>query len=329
MLIGVPFSLYNRIAFETVVINYSLAVVLFIVITVYYNSENKLKNLMKVLLFSNIFIIIISLMNFEDMTSMSGRFELKNTGFDPNDTVFLLLSLIPGSIYYTRHSNKKLFMLISLSVTVIDMFLIVQTGSRGGFLGLITFIALYGAELMRGKNISRNIILVIISVLMFSLFLYKTDQKRIFEVFSPTKDYNYTSDDGRMGIWKYAIEIISYNPILGVGASCFPEAIGGMREERNLPQKWQTTHNTFLQLGSEIGLIGLIIFIILMHGTYRNLNRVNVIYDNAKADNDIEYLSRCIKIGFISLIVCAFFLSQAYSMIFPFYIAIGESISEL
>jgi O-antigen ligase len=327
MLIGIPFALYARIAFETVVINYSLAVVLFIVITVYYNNEIKLKKIMAVLLFTNVFIIIISLMNYENMYSMFGRFELANTGFDPNDTVFILLSLMPGSIYFTKYSTKKIFMLISFSVTIINIFLIVQTGSRGGFLGLITFMALYGVELMRGKNIIRNIILVTISISMFTLFLNTTDQRRIFEIFSPTKDYNYSSEEGRIKIWKYAIEIIADNPIFGVGASCFPEAIGRIREERNLPQKWQTAHNTYLQIGSEIGLIGLIIFITLMYKTYNNINRSDNNYANIKYEIEMKYISRCINIGFISLTVCALFLSQAYSIIFPFYIAIGESIS--
>ena len=191
---------------------------------------------------------------------------------------------------------------------------------------MITFIVMYAVVLTRGRDILRNIALLIMFSFLFIFLLYNTEQKRIFEVFS-TEDYNYISDDGRLAIWKYSIKVISENPIFGVGASCFPEAIAKIRESKNLPPKWQPTHNTFLQVASEIGLIGFVLFIMLIYRTYDNLKvKINK-NSNITSDNRMVYLSKCIKIGFISSIVCAFFLSHAYSIVFPFYFAVGESIS--
>jgi len=132
-----------------------------------------------------------------------------------------------------------------------------------------------------------------------------------------------------MYIWKRALIIIADNPIFGVGVGCFPEAIGELRGQLKEQPKWQVTHNSFLQVASEMGLIAFIIFMMLIYRTYKSLKTVNDVVKVPNVHEKTDYLASCLNIGFVSMLVCSFFLSQAYSHIFSMYFAFGEIVSSM
>jgi O-antigen ligase len=61
-------------------------------------------------------------------------------------------------------------------------------------------------------------------------------------------------------VWARARIYIRQNLIKGVGAGNFPMAEGEYGEALGVRVKWSTTHNTYLQVAAELGLVGASVF---------------------------------------------------------------------
>jgi len=72
----------------------------------------------------------------------------------------------------------------------------------------------------------------------------------------------------RLDYWKAALKMIENHPILGVGYYNFAPVYAAHRSHKLWHGKAQLPHNIFFQVGTDAGLIGLGIFMILI---YRNL----------------------------------------------------------
>src|SRR5678815_3555338 len=82
-------------------------------------------------------------------------------------------------------------------------------------------------------------------------------------------DYNRTDETGRVQIWKRGIGYMLSNPLLGVGAGNFPAAEGllspfAQRQQFGVGVRWSAAHNTLVQVGAELGVVGLVLFVALV-----------------------------------------------------------------
>ena len=135
-----------------------------------------------------------------------------------------------------------------------------------------------------------------------------------------------SSANGRLLIWKTAIEAITEKPVFGYGAEYFKAARNqsqvnyfkdhwGNQEEKYLADDIDFTFNDFLQITGETGLVGLFILILLLFYLF-----------SVKSDNKVILL---MKTGLVVLLVTSMF---SYSMqrmstrvLFIFFIAIINS----
>ena len=117
-----------------------------------------------------------------------------------------------------------------------------------------------------------------------------------------------------MEIWKRGIDYMMTYPVFGVGVGAFPMAEGTLaleaREQRQYGRnvKWSAAHNPFIQIGAELGVLGLIAFVALLVGAFRTLSKVRR-GSPAEAAMLAQLLTACL-VGFM---VGAFFSSQAYA----------------
>ena len=117
-----------------------------------------------------------------------------------------------------------------------------------------------------------------------------------------------------MEIWKRGIDYMMTYPVFGVGVGAFPMAEGTLaleaREQRQYGRnvKWSAAHNPFIQIGAELGVLGLIAFVALLVGAFRTLSKVRR-GSPAEAAMFAQLLTACL-VGFM---VGAFFSSQAYA----------------
>ena len=209
---------------------------------------------------------------------------------------------------------------------LILIYLVIITGSRGGIIGLICVAAfLILSDLLRIRFYQKVMILAPIAILMI-VISQSSYMKRISTLGDLESDYNVTEEEGRLGIWKRGLRISLSNPILGVGVSCFPMAIGYNRAKEGVLPKWQSAHNSFVQVLVETGYIGFWLYITVMIRCLRIFKRTS---KNALLNEfmpDVGLLSGLLYIAFFVNLICAFFLSQGYSILYTFFVTLSAKL---
>lgn len=128
---------------------------------------------------------------------------------------------------------------------------------------------------------------------------------------------------GRLLLWKVSLNMIEENPLVGIGFNKFDVAYNnyqadyfakgnGSNIEKLLADNVRHAHNEYLQIGAEIGLIGLLIFLGIIFSAFKfsvKKSRSNALI--LLTDEVIINISA--KAGLIALLVFAFFS-------FPFHI---------
>lgn len=320
MIAGIPFSLYARISFEIVITEYIVAVLF---VCIFFKLVSSIQRLNKVLLISCLgsgFYFLYALLEF---SPGSGRLAFGDM-FDPNDLAFFVLGFLPLNLLFLTKENPLLVRFACFGFLLSGLLLILFTGSRGGFIGLcvVVFVLLF----FTAKTLNRTFktCIVIACVLVFSVTAVDTERYR--SIFSLEQDYNVVDETGRLAIWKIGLRAMLANPLTGVGVGCFSNAVGLDREARGAETvRWQTAHNSVVQIGTETGVIGLTLFLLLSKNVLLVFRKVKT----AKVSEPLVKIAQMGLVGFAGMFTAALFLSQAYSLYWAFYVALSAVASQL
>jgi O-antigen ligase len=160
----------------------------------------------------------------------------------------------------------------------------------------------------------------------FVLMKDRIDVERYLSITNVSEDYNVTSDGGRLELWESAINLTLEHPLTGVGTECFPFAHFQSRERAGESfLRWQYTHNSFLQVASEVGLIGFAIFLAMILRSLLAFARAAAMGGKWSSGEQLQasVLGGLMLLGFSGLLVTGFFLSQGYSIFFTLYFALA------
>ncbi len=87
------------------------------------------------------------------------------------------------------------------------------------------------------------------------------EESAILERAISISDFSETSNKGRLQIWRETLVSIKNNPFLGVGFGNFPVVLG---EDISAFKKGSSAHNVYLDIAAELGIFGLMIFLLLL-----------------------------------------------------------------
>lgn len=335
MIFGIPFALHKRYAFNYIFKLYLSNMLFFCIFVVQVNSIKKLEKVLFTLCLSVFFYSIFTLATgkFFQGIDVSGELQDRRFSaggmFDPNDLAYFFVSLLPLVSFFISKNEaiyKKIIAAISI---VISLYVILLTGSRGGFLGLAAVLLLITFTKLGGLKVSQKIILVVCLIIGFACYSHKIDMNRYLSMTSIEDDYNLTDETGRLGIWKRGIQVTLSHPITGVGVNCFPMAIGYSRQEEGVIPKWQSPHNSYIQVATEVGLIGFTLFILIIIKCLKNFAHFKEINTTNYELLQLNSISRLLLLGFIGHLVCALFLTQAYSVLFTLFFALSAVVRRL
>ena len=251
--------------------------------------------------------------------------------YDANDLGMLLVCTLPLCVYFVRHGRHIAWRILSFAVTVLLAVAIARSGSRGAFLGLVSVVA-YMMLFSKGtpSRVRLAIVGVAAALLVFgSGTRYGTMMSTILHV---ETDYNWTGDDGRLAIWNRGLGYVSERPLTGVGLNAFPKAEGTMspmarRHEFGTGIKWSAPHNSFVQVGVELGIPALLLFMAILwraFTTARRLARDARRTEDARFRNPAD-LAEAHAATLVGYVVSGSFLSQGYA---PYlYFVIGMIIA--
>ncbi|HET9986308.1 MAG TPA: O-antigen ligase family protein [Longimicrobiales bacterium] len=239
--------------------------------------------------------------------------------YDANDYAMLLVCTLPFAFYFIAPPRRLRVRLLAAGVVGYFIYGIIRSGSRGGFLGVLTVLA---ALLASSAIPWRQRLVGVVGVLGLLNVLagagYWTNMKTLLH---PSEDYNWAgnSQSGRMEVWKRGIGYMLDRPVLGVGANAFFVAEGkfsplARQHIASRGFKWSAPHNSFVQVGAELGLIGLFGFIALLVVAARAARRLGGRpWDWLREHPREAAFGQTILISLAGYVVCGFFLTQAYS----------------
>lgn len=185
---------------------------------------------------------------------------------NPNYAAFWLVTIWPFSLYFLSKSKIKFFKIINSILVSTIFYLTIFSGSRNAFIGIIisTFF-LFKLKLFL-ILISIVFLIIIVDVFITSI---NPGSLSILEKLVPRQlllkiNLNLSLDliqYQRLEIWNRAINFILQKPLFGWGASTFPIIYNFYQGESNA----QHTHNIFLQLAFDYGLLVALLFAIMLY----------------------------------------------------------------
>jgi O-antigen ligase len=260
-----------------------------------------------------------------------GRIDTGYT-YDPNDLALVAIVTVPFMVWWAldRKSRHRWFALVGLAALLM---VVVRSNSRGGFLGIaavaVGFLLL--AIFTGGGRLRRaSLALAVLAVLSFPL-LPASYRDRVRSI-GNDDDYNLTSVSGRKQVWKRGMRYMWDHPLLGVGIDNFRTAEGRLSTESLERQaighgfKWSAAHNSFVQAGAELGVIGGLAFALLILKTPVDLIRHFRRSRRGVPVRDQDLLPPLLAVSFLGFAVSGFFLSFAYSEIPYILLAMASAV---
>lgn len=224
------------------------------------------------------------------------------------ELAILMLTLFPiAYLLYNFLKNKvskfERYLLILFWVT--PLLTILGASSRGSQLALaIQLCIIYRKSVFKLKSLLGVIFLV-------SILYNIIPEEQMNRLESSGDD---KSSIQRLLYWEHGLEMIKTHPFLGVGYFNFPQYFGYHYPEDVLYGVAQLPHNIFIQVGTDVGVLGLLLFLLLLSAPFilaLKVNRLNTINNNFMVVVIVGT-----AYGIFGYIVAGQFVSVAY---YPFF----------
>jgi hypothetical protein len=188
-----------------------------------------------------------------------------------NTLAKFLCFCIPVLFMYGYIKFKSFFGKISLSTTFFAGFILILTMSRGSWaaLALSSFYLLYA--ILRSLSISR------IKAIVFVFLVNFTISAIVFGAFEDVRirllESDYRSAQDRVPLAETALNVIRYNPVMGIGLNNYTRVMGKYdRTNEWLSYRWpHPVHNSYLLLAAEAGIPALIAFLWIVTSVFNKM----------------------------------------------------------
>lgn len=232
---------------------------------------------------------------------------------DPNDLALVLMFPVAFATSLIMTPKIDIWSKLLAILSAITLFLaIMATQSRGGLLGMMAIIAVYGYRRIESKALFISIAVLLASI----LFVFAGISDRASGGAAETGID--ASAMGRLYAWEAAFGMAVHNPFSGVGLNNF------YSNYYYYSPHWDglnhAVHSTWFGVLAETGFLGLIIFISTIYLLVKtSLNSLNRIEQNLHQVSPAIYASsQAIFSGLLGTIVSATFLTQGFT--WPIYI---------
>jgi O-antigen ligase len=227
---------------------------------------------------------------------------------NPNDMAMHLVMMTPLAITLGIASRKMGMKIVYFVMAGLFVAANTVTYSRGGFLGLLAMSSVLVWKLGRKSRLKISIISIIVGIL-FILLAPGNYGERMLSIFNPSLDAVGSSSQ-RQDLLIRSIQVTLRNP-WGIGIGNF-KIVG----YHNLG-----THNSYTQISSELGLLGLALYLTFILSPLRKLFAMQ---RRLYAENELNwfyYLSIGLQASIIGFMVSSFFGAVAYNWFIYYLIA--------
>jgi O-antigen ligase len=277
---------------------------------------NECKWLMRALAYAG----FVSLLSGElFLRDVSGRFNLEFGSIaNANDFAAHLLFCFPFVYWFGASSRSVTRKLLSFAGLSYGSYLIMGTGSRGGFLGLsISLVCLFLWSSSRQRL--AMLVVLLIGMIATAVFVPHTAWERISTLWQhespvdPTDTEAEASASQRKYLLQKSIEYTISHPMFGVGLRQFSSYEGQHNDFGAGHGAWMNTHNGFTQISSENGLPALLLFVAAIIASFRILYKIHQEARRRPDCEDIEKAALAVMLSMVGFFTAFTFLNLAYT----------------
>jgi O-antigen ligase len=314
MMLSVTGALVPGASFELVVDNFLKTVLMYLVVAGSVRTTRDVERLAMIYLAAAAVYSIVVVTRFEVGIGNDWRLG-RLYYYDANDFATFAVTAMPIGLYFLHASRRTLGRALAALALVVLALAFVRAGSRGGFIALA---AVAGFVVLRYTGVALRWRMCAAAIV--TLVVMGTASDRYWEQMSTIlsdTDYNRTHESGRLQIWRRGVGYMLGNPVFGVGPQNFQAAEGMLsafhdRQRLDIGVRWNAAHNSFIQIGAELGIPGLVMFVAFIAASFGLLRRASRRGADS-VDTRHRALTQALMAALIGFVVGACFLSLAYS----------------
>lgn len=295
------------------------SIILLIVVISVLNDRHKLMKSIEILFFSaGISTLLLLIITFAQGLAFSRRVIVPFADFSLNEVAILFAPYIAIGIvllWLNKAFKKRLFIILSIIIMVITLII---TQSRGAWVAALcsTIYLFYKRRYYRGMLI---VVLFVAILFLFSSF------RNILSVRLAQFGGGDISLMHRFVLWKTALVIISKNFLFGVGMNNFLLIKYNFGFPAWLdPRMIYHTHNIYLEILTNLGIIGFLGFFGLVIKTFSGLNKITSINDNNSSLLSLGFKAAILTFLIHGLVDSGLFRNVTF---FSFIVIIGLSLA--
>jgi putative inorganic carbon (hco3(-)) transporter len=251
-----------------------------------------------------------------------GRASSSGATYDTNDLAYVLVTVMPLALGFLLTAKTVAARIVNVAVLAVVVITILLTGSRGGFLALLAALAMLVLLPMRRPQPHRSggirrqrVVPALLAMLCLSFivwpYLPQETRTRLATVVALGGDYNAdtSNPNSRSAVWQRSLYASLRRPI-GYGIDTFAMV------DYRAGGRFRAPHNSYLGVLTELGFVGLFLFLRIYVLSWRALQRARLTL-LATASNDerdtMIVFARMLLVALVGNVVAGFFLSMAYA----------------
>lgn len=333
-IVTVPLGIWMSGALDYLINRFTIAVAVYVACIFLFRDKKVMRRIIALYVTITTVVAVTNVVGYfnHDLTttmlSADERIQYQETGvvnterlrqtfgsLDPNDIAAVMATTMPLALWLAVGNFRR--RVLWTPCAVVCVIAVIPTASRGGLLGLAAaamVLVIFGAK--GGKRIFIVGSLAIGAVAFMALAGSQMDRISQFG----GNDYNYTSSEGRIAIWKRGIVWMIRRP-WGYGLDNFPVYFGWL----NGPDR--AAHNSLVQYGVELGVLGLASYLIICTSLVKSLIRIrNSALRGGSEGQEMAALSGHVLAMLAACWTTGFFLSNAYYPLTYMAIGIGSAV---
>jgi probable O-glycosylation ligase (exosortase A-associated) len=244
---------------------------------------------------------------------------------NPNDLALNMVVFLPLAALLAMRPGPALRRLVAAACVFFMMGAVVASGSRGGSLGFVAMLLVLAITFVRQRP---ALVFAGALAVMCALPLVPSSYwQRIASITDESKD-DVQSSQARRHLYAESFQAFVENPLTGVGAGQFKDWNPTKRVEA-----WHESHNVWLQVGAELGIAGVAIFLFIVFRAFYAASQTRRLvarltrHDAIAADEAATFnaYAAAMTASLVGWVVCSMFSSVAYNWTFYYLLALAAT----
>jgi O-antigen ligase len=304
-LLSIPLAINRPEAWLEFSSTFIRCIVIFVVIVNVVRTEARLKGLIFLAIAAGIWLSFQAVNDYRLglMTVEGYRAAGRGTGIfgNTNDMALHLVTILPISVALMIGSKGAVRKLLYGACAAVMIAAIILSYSRGAFIGMLIVFFFIAWKLGSQRRLE-----IVFAVLALAgvLVLLAPDKygSRLLSIFIPSLDTEGSADARRGELFR-SIYVALRHPLLGIG-------MGNYQPE--MSYKGLVTHNSYTQVGAEMGMTALITYVLFIVSPLKKLGQIARETFDTRRDSRFYYLALGLQASLIAYLISSFFLSVAY-----------------